>query len=262
MTENENYVGEEDRVGTDWKAILVRDRWRFVGIALAVLAVAAYLGYDIEIPRWLRLYVTVVALTGALGYPVAARIVQWLYSPNYTYLVEVDARDSELAIWQLPPSVWRGLDVTDGELHEVRATAPAWECQEYDPEENEAVGTWRGSASDLELIEQRERIDEIRGELEELAQEGLTIRVKQSGIIRKSVRGIVMSFVEGFEKESLYDGEQIQNSVEEALTHWKTDPDDDGDGSAPGDDGTEAEPNQKLDPEAVAVNGSGGTDAD
>lgn len=215
-------------------SVLVRDRWRIFGLLLVGGAIGAIVGFELTIPRWLRLFAVAGVVAAVLGYPVAARVVAWLFRPGYTYLLSVDARGSDLELWQLPPSTWREIVVEDGELFQVQASAPAWECETYDPEENVATGTWRGSASDLELIADRERIDEIRGVLEELAKEGLTLRVKQSGIIRSAVRGIVMSFVEGFERSSFYDGEQIEAAVDDALDRWSSEDEDE---DEPGEDG-------------------------
>lgn len=261
----ENPEAAEIRSYRSWKDVLVADRWRLIGIALVVGAVGAYLGWQPQIPRWLRLFAITAGVAAVLGYPVAARIVAWLYRPNFMYLIDLDARDTEFAIWRLPPNAWRDLQVIGGELFQVQAAAPAWECRGYDPETNKATGTWRGSASDLELVEEQERIDEIRGELQELAQEGLTLRVKLSGIVRFSVRSIVMSFVEGFESESLYDGEQVEATVTKALDHWEHDDRDDGPGAQePGDDATDAEENvapvERPQADADGVAADGGTD--
>jgi hypothetical protein len=239
---NPEYVDGKDR-STDWKDVLVRDRWRILGVLLIGAAVLVLIGVDLEIPRGYRVFAVTLFIGLVLGFAPASRLVDYLYSPSYTYLLELDARGDEIALWQLPPKVWRDLDVTDGELHQLRAAAPAWECQTYDAEQNTATGTWRGSASDYELISSRERIDEIRTVLEDLAQEGLTMRVKQSGIVRTAVRGIVLSFVEGFERETLYDGEEIGAAVDKALKRWSLDPGRETDDPAPGDDGTLAEPN-------------------
>jgi hypothetical protein len=231
--------------GRTWKEVLVADRWRLLGVLLLAGAALVFLGYEVEIPRWARLFLIAASVTAALGYPAAARLVAWLYRPNYTFLVDLDARRDDLAVWRLPPKTWRDLEVQDGELYQIKSLYPAWECKDYDPEENTANGTWRGSASDLELIEDRDRIDEIRTILEDLAQEGLSIRIKQSGIIRSSIRGIVMSFVEGFEKETLYDGDQIKKSVEKALDRWdlKDEKELPGDPDGPGSDGSLTEEN-------------------
>lgn len=220
MTENPNHVEPERTSGRTWKDVLVSYRWVLAVAIGAALVIGLYLGYEPEIPRSVKLFGIAALLSGALGYPVAARIVAWLWRPRYTYLVDVDARDSDFSIWELPPSAWRDLEVLEDEIYELRAAAPAWEVKDYDPVANTCRGTWRGSATDLEMIEEQERIDEIRGILEDLAKEGLSIRVKQSGIVRKAVRGIVMSLVEGFEKETLYEGSEVVQAVEDALERW------------------------------------------
>jgi len=231
--------------GRTWKDVLVADRWRLLGVLLVAGGALVYFGYEVEVPRWLRLFLIAASATAFLGYPAAARLVAWLYRPNYTFLVDLDARTDDFAVWRLPPKAWRELEVSEGELYQIKSLYPAWECKNYDAEENTADGTWRGSASDLELIEDRDRIDEIRTILEDLAQEGLSIRIKQSGIIRSSIRGIVMSFVEGFEKETLYDGDEITKSVEKALNRWDLDEEKELPGSAddPGGDGSLTEEN-------------------
>jgi hypothetical protein len=261
MTDETETPETDDAAGSTWKETLVRDRWRLLGIALLVAAIAAYFGWEIEIPRWAKLFVVTLVIGGFLGAAPADRLVSWLFRPSFTYLVDVDARTDDFAVWKLPPDAWRELEVDDGELHQVRATAPAWECESYDPETNTATGTWRGSASDLELVEDRERIDEIKTELEDLAKEGLSIRIKQSGIVRSSVRTIVKSFVEGFERETLYDGSAIEDAVTDALSHWEESDDDQEADDDLGDDGTEAEANVgKPETAGLPATTDGGTD--
>jgi len=242
---NEDYVEPDTRASRSLGDVLVADRWRILGILLLAGAGAVFFGWNPSVPRWLHVTGLAFGAAALLGYAPAARLVKWLYKPSYTYLVDVDARTNEFAVWQLPPDVWRDLEVLDGELYEVRSTAPAWECRGYDPEANEATGTWRGSASDLEFIEDRERIDEIRGVLEDLAKEGLTYRVKQSGIVRSAVRGIVLSFIEGFESETLYEGSAVKDSVDDALARWQFENSPRDDSESVGDDGTNTEANQR-----------------
>lgn len=140
-------------------------------------------------------------------------------------------------------------------MYELKASFPAWECKNYDPEDNTCEGTWRGSVSDLELVENRQMIDEIRGDLEDLAREGVSIRVKQSSIVRTAVRDVVTSFISGIESETLYDGEKIQSAVDDALEQFDAE---DETGAKPAkspetDDGTLTELNQmnKQQPEAT-----------
>jgi hypothetical protein len=102
-------------------------------------------------------------------------------------------------------------------LHQLNASEPVYEANDFDPDEQVATGVWRGSATDLELIEHREAVAEVRGDLEDLAREGLAIRAKQSAIVRGAVADIVMEFVADFEDESTYSGDQIQHRVDSAL---------------------------------------------
>lgn len=213
----------EPDVRNNWKDVLIADRWRILGLALLVTGIAVLLGVDLSIPRWTRLFGVTFLVAAGIAYIPAARIVRWLYRPAYTFLVQLDAEDSDMAIWALPPTVWREIEVTDGELFPLQAAVPAWECRHYEPEENVATGTWRGSASDLELIQERGRIKEIRGVLEDLAKEGLGYRVMQSGIVRGAVRSVVLSFIETFERDAVYDGEEIRQAVDETLGEWEYD---------------------------------------
>jgi hypothetical protein len=210
--------------GPSWKTVLVADRWRLLGLGFLVLGATLVLGVDVAIPRWAVLCGTVAAVSSLLAYAPAARIVAYLYRPTYVHLVELDPESSDLAVWALPPDEWRDLEVTEGELFSLQAALPAWECQAYDPETNTATGTWRGSASDLELIRERGRIAEIRGTLEDLAKEGLGYRVMQSGIVRAAVRSVVISFVEAFERDAVYDGDEIRQAVDRTLDDWSFEP--------------------------------------
>lgn len=205
------------------KQVLIRDRWRIL-IVLSVLTILVwYFWYQPEITREMKLFFYSFLFASLLGFVPATRIVEWLYSPDLVYLVDHDARDSDLAVWELHVSTWRDLDVTDGEVFQLRATKPAWEGKGYDPDENTCRGTWRGSASDLELVDDREKIDEIRGKLEDLAKEGIAIRVKQSSIVRSAVRNVAMRFIEGIETETVYNGDEIQRAVEDALEGYDLD---------------------------------------
>lgn len=221
MSRDSNPV--EPEVRASWKEVLIEDRWRILGVILLGLGIATLLGVDLAIPRWAKLFGVTFLIAAGLAYIPAARIVRWLYRPGYTYLVELDADDSDIALWALPPVIWREITVADGELFPLRAAVPAWECRDYDPEENVATGTWRGSASDLELIRERGKIKEIRGVLEDLAKEGLGYRVMQSGIVRAAVRSVVLSFVEAFERDAVYNGTEIRRAVDQTLGEWEYD---------------------------------------
>ena len=209
--------------------LLVQSRWFLLAVTLVSLLVGAVVWWllDLSVPsigRELKLFALAYGVAAVLGTPIATRLVDWLYTPQKKYLVEFDAATDEFALWPIPQSQFRELQVNE-ELHQLNASEPVYHCSSYDVDEHLAEGHWRGSASDLELVEHREAVKEVRGDLEDLAREGLSIRAKQSSIVRGSVKDIVMEFVADFEEESTYSGEDIQNRVDEALRDLDDDPD-------------------------------------
>jgi hypothetical protein len=116
--------------------------------------------------------------------------------------------------------------VVEEDLHQLQASEQVYEVEQYNPDENKAVGTWRGSATGLDLVEHREAVHEVRGDLEDLAREGLAIRAKQSSIVRGAVSDIVMEFVADFEDQSTYSGDNIQARVDDALADLDAEDDD------------------------------------
>jgi hypothetical protein len=213
--------------GRNWKDVLTEVLTGYklwLGLGVAGIVVADALG-AINIPKVTLtkpVKVLLVGLTGGLvlGYLPSAKIVEWLHSPNWVYLLEVDAREDDFALWKLSPEQFADLDVLHGELHRLSATDEVWEAQAYVPDRNSAIGTWRGSASDMELIADRERIDELRGTLEEQAQEGMSIRIKVGAIVRSAVNDIVHDIVGQYEGITIHRGEQVENSVQEALEDY------------------------------------------
>jgi len=220
--------------GKTKKELLVQSRWFLLAVALLttlVLSITYWLVQP-EIPdfgRPAKLFAVTFFVGALFAAPWASKLVDWLYTPDVKYLLTTNAETNELQLWKLPLPLWRDLDIEE-DLHLWDASRHVYEAREFDQEENRAVGTWRGSATDLELVEHRENVKEVRGDLEELAREGLAIRAKQSSIVRASVSDIVMEFVGDFEVETMYSGEQIQNRVEDALADLddeSADPDDD-----------------------------------
>lgn len=216
--------------------LLVRSRWFLLAVALIVLLVVSISWYLVDptipnIGRELKLFGMAFLIGAILAAAPATRLVDWLHTPDNKYLVEYDAATDEFALWEIPAPQWRNLEIVD-EAHQLNASEPVYEVNDYDPDEQVATGVWRGSASDLELIQHREAVAEVRGDLEDLAREGLAIRAKQSSIVRGAVADIVMEFVADFEEESTYSGTQIQDRVDAALDDLDeepTDPDDDQD---------------------------------
>jgi hypothetical protein len=203
------------------RELLVRSRWFLLVVALLGILVLSlsYWLVDPALPdfgREVKLFLAAFSVGSLFAAPWATRIVDWLHTPDTRWLLTTDAEQNKLELWEIPAPLWRDLDVED-DLHRWDSSQPVYEVREYDEEDNHAVGTWRGSATDLELVEHRESVREVRGDLEDLAREGLAIRAKQSSIVRGAVADIVMEFVTDFEAETTYSGEEIQQRVDAAL---------------------------------------------
>ena len=203
------------------RELLVQSRWFLLAVALLVVLVGSISWWllDLSVPpigREVKLFAMAFVAAVVLAAPWATRLVDWLYTPDSKYLLDYDAETDELHLWEIPAPTWRELDIEE-ELYPLQASEPVYEGRNYDPEENRAEGVWRGSATDLELVDHREAVKEVRGDLEDLAREGLAIRAKQSSIVRGAVSDIVMEFVADFEDESTYSGENIQRRVDDAL---------------------------------------------
>jgi hypothetical protein len=70
----------------------------------------------------------------------------------------------------------------------------------------------------MELIQERERIDEIRETLELEAQRGLSIRMKISSIVRTAVANATRQRLKDEESVTMYSGESIERAVQEAIS--------------------------------------------
>ena len=211
--------------------LLTRSRWFLLAVVLVVSLVGSIVYYltDPTIPpitREIKLFLMTLVIGAILAAIPATYLVDWLHTPANKYIVDYDASTDDFALYSIPAEHWPDLTV-DEELHRLNASEPVFEARNYDPDEHHAEGTWRGTASDLELVEHREQVKETRNDLEQLAREGLAIRAKQSSVVRGAVADIVMDFIADFEEETTYSGDEIQSRIEDALDDLDTEQADD-----------------------------------
>lgn len=241
------------------KEVLIADRWKILILLGIIFAIAVLMGFDPAIPREARLAGLVMLVTALAAYPYARLVVNYLYRPDYRWLLDLDARDNEIAVWKVPPETFREIELRGEleELHQLTAMEPTYECRDYDPDELEADGTWRASASDIELLAEQERIDEVRTDLEDLAKEGLSLRIKQSGIVRTALRDIINSFIGAFEADAVFDGEKIDEAIEKSLGDLRDDEDDEKPEETHDQPTKEATPPERHEPPATQPTANG-----
>lgn len=200
----------------------------FVGFAIVSgsFGLAGYLWFagmpeiDIVITQNMKVGALALALSVPPGVLVARPIVDWLYSVPYRYLVVLGLEDNA-GVWKIPPKSWSDLEV-ENQLHRFDETRmPLYSCQSFDPEKLKAVGTWRGTLSDRDLLRALHKIDECRNILETDAQRGFAIESQAFSIVRSATRSATMSVVETFEAGTLPDeGEGISDAIEKALAEY------------------------------------------
>lgn len=194
----------------------------------------------IAIPREVRLYGLVFGLTlFAIGRPTASKAQEWLWNPELIWIVDIDARIMDGAIYNEPAQIFREWDIEDSGdwvapnlvfLRNVRF------------EEKKAEGCWRGTLTDRELLRALHAVHECRGRLERDAKEGFAIKSQAFVIVRRAAyqavekientfrRGTLPTGGEDREYQSV--GEVIDETIEEFGLERLEKQADDGEGPA------------------------------
>ena len=188
------------------------------GVAIAIVLLAEVL--DFTIPRPIH----VAGIAFAVVAPTAGRWVgskakDWLWDPNWIYVVDLDARYQEGAIYRWPSQQFRELQVTEGKLDWL---SPNLACaREVNLNEQTLKGTWRGTFSDRDLLRALSVVYECRESLEEDAKRGFAIEVQAFGIVRRATRNVVRRVVANFESWTLPDeGESLSTEIETAIEQY------------------------------------------
>lgn len=195
---------------------------------LGVLAIGGGLlvlvGVDPSIPRWAKLVTFTMLAFAPLGWGFGNWLLGLLYSPNYQYLVDLDAAYLDGAIYQLPPEDFRELSVTDEDgnpetPYDITQLSPnLYVGKQVDLDELTCVGTWRGTLDDRELARSLRAVRECRGQLQDDAQRGFVLETSAFTIVRSASREAALDVVEMFQSGTLPDaGKSINEAVDAAL---------------------------------------------
>ncbi len=193
-----------------------------VGLLLLFGGVTLYFDLIPSVPRWLKLALIVGVLVSPSGYFAASYVLNLLPDPQMVFVVDVDAREPDGAIFQFPVRDFAELEILDGELHQAAPTL--YFAREVDKDAMTALGNWKGTLSDRELLTAVSKIDECRGMLEDDAKRGFQIETQAWSIIRGATRSAVRSVVETFERGSLPDeGKGLGQEIDAALEQFDLD---------------------------------------
>lgn len=183
-----------------------------------ILTVSTYLLIKIDLSKTLNVFLTTFVATGALVYIPSMKFVNWIYDRRFVFLLELRASDKGVKLYKFPIEAWKNVEVKKGELFKASCdNKDVFVCQRFLENDFVAYGTWRGSASSLELLRDKEKILEVRNKLEEMAKRGMSLRARFLSIVRGSVNEIAQEMAKESEKDLLFCGEKIDEIIEEQL---------------------------------------------
>ena len=208
---------------------------QLVAVALGVSGIALIAGFDIAIPRWLRITALAAAFSVPLGWMTGSKVVKWLHNPSFVWLVDLDARVLDGGIYRLPPDDFREMDVLDDDeflnpSYELTQLSPSlYVGKQVDLDDMTVVGTWRGTLDDRELTRALRAVHECRGQLQQDAQRGFILESSAFVVVRRATRNTVERVVELFEDGSLPDsGDGIERAIDKELEEFGLDQQDGG----------------------------------
>jgi hypothetical protein len=214
-----------DRTPTTRELVAEFLKERFLSVILVgaiLLVLAAYVTVDWSLPRPVEVFTFAFVLLLPVGYVVASYAVSLLWSPDYVYLLDIDAREIDGALFAFPRDSFQQMEVVDGDLDQLTPSLAIG--KKVDLEAMTVKGTWRGTMSDRELLRALEKIDECRSQLEDDAKRGFAIETKAWSIIRNATRKAVLSVVDTFEAGTLPDdGDSIDDEIEAAIEKFDLD---------------------------------------
>lgn len=189
----------------------------WIGLAVLVIvatavAAIAFLGIDlptIQISRDQKVFAMAAVLLGILGYFPLAKIYGWLYDPPKRYIVSLGL-SGEPGIYELTPAAWQDVTVIEDELYQWEGmTWPTYEAEGFDPNSMTAVGTWRASEPDSELLRYEKRLDEVRNDLEEQADTSIDTEIQISSRVRQAVKEIGQAIIDEHASATTYNGDRV-----------------------------------------------------
>jgi hypothetical protein len=172
----------------------------------------AFLGIDaptIEISRDTKVFGLAAVLLGIVGYFPLAKVYAWIYNPPKRYIVSLGL-SGEPGIYELTPKAWENVTVIEDELYQWKGmTWPTFEAEGFDPHSMTAVGTWRGSEPDSELLRYEKRLDEVRDTLEEQADTSIDTEIQISSRVRQAVKEIGQAIIDEHASATTYNGDRV-----------------------------------------------------
>lgn len=167
-----------------------KNRLAWLVAAIMVAWAAGWIDPFETIPIWWRLVATGAALAAIGGYSAAGRIHGMLPDEEGIYLLAFRSDEEAGAMWELSEDQWADLEVHGSLKPWEESPKRVYECREYDPDRNVAIGNWRESvagstlAAEATVDDVMALIRELRNDLEPAAAEAREMKRRIRGIVR------------------------------------------------------------------------------
>jgi hypothetical protein len=181
-----------------------------------------------NVPESVQAALFAVIGAAALGYLPAARALDYLYDPPKRFVVCVGLAPDQQeeydlppqaflpGVYELSPAAWEQVRSIDGDLYQWEEMKwPTYEVQAFDRESFQAVGTWRGSKPDSELLRREKQIVDLRTNLEQAADTSIDTELSISSKVRQATRAIGQAIISEHAEASTYEGEQVAEVLSE-----------------------------------------------
>lgn len=190
------------------------------GIVLVFgLSYAAVEGLLPSVPNWLKVAL-VVSLLGAGSYVfVGMRSADALYRPESELLMILDSETGDLGIKRLAPERFENMSVESPNgkerskdvLRRVRINGiPAYEVDRYDEINNVCITSWQAEASNREIRLHKNRLRDVKQDLEEEVDRSFELLINSSSIVREHSSEIA--------NEIIHVAEKVETPTENSLT--------------------------------------------
>lgn len=190
-----------------------------LGLVLLFFLQGAGVIDGVQVPRTAKIIIGAVLLLFPFADWVAKQVRDWLWTPNWVYVVDLDARVQDGGVFRWPSQRFRDIDVTEGQLDWL--TPQLAVGKNVDLDAGTVEGTWRGTLSDRELLRALHKVRECRDQLEDDAKRGFAIESQAWAIIRNATRSAVRHVIRTAEKGTLPDeGESIGDEIDTAIEQF------------------------------------------
>ncbi|MFC7057991.1 hypothetical protein [Halovenus salina] len=227
MTETELHIDAEKTRREHTVELLTAYR-NWIGL-LTVLLLLSFVALwwagalpSVTVPESVQATMLAVIGAAALGYLPASRTLDYLHDPPKRFVVCVgmapeQADEYDLppraflpGLYELSPAAWDRVRSLDGDLYQWSEMKwPTYEVQAFDEDSFQAVGTWRGSKPDSELLRREKEIVDLRTNLEQAADTSIDTELSISSKVRQATRAIGQALISEHAEASTYEGEQV-----------------------------------------------------